>query len=158
MNKEIAIETLLDLLRRGNSAEISASGYSMFPTLRPGDRVLVSPIKENESPVPGDILIIKADNSLVLHRLIEIRMNNEANTVFITRGDCMNESDPPVMSDQIVGIAHSFRRNNKQRLLSSLVPAKSGYKFNKMKLWVWFKMKKLKGLRRSVCRLRYQGI
>jgi len=147
VNKEIAIETLLDLLKRGNSAEISASGYSMFPTLRPGDRVLVSPIKENELSAPGDILIINEDDNLVLHRLIEIRRYKESNKVFITRGDCMSESDSPVRGDQIVGIAHSFIRNDKRRFLRSRIPAKHGYKFNKMKLWMWFKMKRLKGLK-----------
>ena len=137
MNKEIAIETLLDLLKRGNSAEISASGYSMFPTLRPGDRVLVSPIKENELSAPGDILIINEDDNLVLHRLIEIRRYKESNKVFITRGDCMNESDSPVKSDQIVGITHSFTRNNRQRVLGRRIPAKRAYKFNRVKLWIW---------------------
>jgi signal peptidase I len=144
MKKETAIDTLLDLLKKGNSAEISASGYSMFPTLRPGDRVLVNPITENISPVPGDILIIKADNILVLHRLIEIRKNEEGNKVFFTRGDSMNESDPAVTGDQIVGIANSFTRNNKQRLLRSRIPAKRGYKFNRGMLWIWGKVKRVK--------------
>ena len=153
MNKEIAIETLLDLLKRGNSAEISASGYSMFPTLRPGDRVLVSPIAENESPVPGEILIIKTDTILVLHRLIEIRKNNETDKVFITRGDCMNESDSPVKSDQIVGITHSFTRNNRQRVLGRRIPAKRAYKINRVMLWIWGK-----GVRFGVRGMRHQGI
>ena len=117
----------------------------MFPTLRPGDKVLVSPISEKISPVPGDIIVIIADDILILHRLIEICNDKEGNKVFITRGDSMNEYDPPVTSDQIVGTAGSFRRNNNGRSLRCRIPSKSTYKFNRVRLWGWVKMKKSRG-------------
>jgi signal peptidase I len=148
-NIESSLERTIGLIKAvlesGNSVELLTSGYSMFPTLRPGDKVLVSPISENISPVPGDILIIKDDNILVLHRLIEIGKNNVGKTVFITCGDSMNESDSPVMGDQIVGIAGSFTRNNKRISLRRQIPTKQGYLLNRVKLWIWGKVKKLKG-------------
>jgi signal peptidase I len=145
LEKEAAIETLLDLLKRGNSAEISASGYSMFPTLRPGDRVLVNPLTENLPPVPGDILIVRNDDILILHRLLEIGKNNNGETVFITRGDSMTEPDPPAGNDQVIGTADSFRRNNRRMSLRSRITPGYEYRLNRVKLWVWFKIKKLKG-------------
>lgn len=143
MKTETAIETLTDLLKGGNSAEIYASGYSMFPTLRPGDKVLVNPVVENKLPIPGEIIIVNDNYTLVLHRLIEIRKNKEGEIVFITRGDSMAESDPPVRRDQIVGIAHSFRRNNKQRHLRSRIPAKRAYKFNRAILWILGRVRRM---------------
>jgi signal peptidase I len=142
---ERTIELIKAVLESGNSVELPASGYSMFPTLRPGDKVLISPVTENIPPVPGDILIIKDDNILVLHRLIEIRKDIEGNIVFITRGDSMNESDSPARGDQIVGIVYSFRRNNKRRSLRCRNPTKHGYNLNRVRLWIWGKVKRLKG-------------
>ena len=49
----IAIETVKAVLESGNSVELSAAGYSMFPTLRPGDRVIVKPLAKGEIPVGG---------------------------------------------------------------------------------------------------------
>ena len=57
MNSETAIETFIDLLKQGKSVSHTAEGYSMFPTLRPGDIIVVKPLKMDEVPKPGSIVI-----------------------------------------------------------------------------------------------------
>jgi len=57
MNSETAIEIFIDLLKQGKSVSHIAEGYSMFPTLRPGDIIIVKPLKMDEVPKPGSIVI-----------------------------------------------------------------------------------------------------
>jgi signal peptidase I len=45
------------VLDSGNSVELNAAGYSMFPTLRPGDRVVVKPVAKGEVPVRGSVVV-----------------------------------------------------------------------------------------------------
>jgi len=48
---------VITVLESGNSVELKATGYSMFPTLRPDDRVIVKPITKGELPKPGDVVV-----------------------------------------------------------------------------------------------------
>jgi signal peptidase I len=53
--REIGI--IISVLESGNSVELQATGYSMFPTLRPGDRVVVKPISKDQLPKPGNVVV-----------------------------------------------------------------------------------------------------
>lgn len=144
MERETVREIIIDLLKSGKSAELSANGYSMFPTLRPGDKVLIKPAFENSLPPPGSIIIVNLNNVFVLHRLTwtGIRKDASGSTLLITRGDCMSEPDPPFQPDKIVGVADSYVRNNRQYNIICRIPSEGEYKMNRLKLWLWMKMRK----------------
>jgi len=61
------IGIVIAVLESGNSVELKASGYSMFPTLRPGDRVIVKPITKGELPKPGNV-VVYIENGLKAQR------------------------------------------------------------------------------------------
>jgi signal peptidase I len=142
MEKETVREIIIDLLRSGKSAELSASGYSMFPTLRPGDKVLIRPASKNSLPPPGSIIIVNLNNLFVLHRLTGIRKDASGSTLLITRGDCMSEPDPPFQPDKIVGVADSYVRNNRQQRITCRIPSSLEYMINRRVLWIWLKVRK----------------
>lgn len=61
----IGIDVVLSVLESGHSVELSATGYSMFPTFRPRDRVVVKPLFKGELPVRGSVVVFVNDGTTV---------------------------------------------------------------------------------------------
>ena len=93
----------LSLLAEGKSLRIKPAGYSMFPAIRPNDIVTVAPVNNRSKLTPGDIIVFKRDSDFVLHRLTDIR-HQEENAFFITRGDSSMNEDKPITAEKIIGI------------------------------------------------------
>lgn len=91
----------LDCLQAGLRVRFQARGASMSPAIRDGETVYVKPASEGQLR-KGDIVLVKGDYGFRLHRLIKIDAQRD---IFITRGDCGVEDDPPVLRDQILGVA-----------------------------------------------------
>jgi signal peptidase I len=92
----------LALLSEGKTIRIKAHGYSMYPCIKPGSLILIEPIKLKGNPVPGEIIAIKREKGLVVHRLIKIIAEAGVNT-YIARGDSNAYSDNPVKISKIAG-------------------------------------------------------
>lgn len=137
------IEIIISVLESGHSVELPATGYSMFPTIRPGDKVLVIPMERNLLPEPGGILVVNLNSELVMHRLTKIRNDSQSENLLITRGDCMAEPDLPFHTDQVIGLADSYIRNSRQHALICRIPSVREYKLNRMLFWIWFKLRKV---------------
>jgi signal peptidase I len=136
------IDTIKAVLESGNSVELNATGYSMFPTLRPGDRVIVKPFTKGELPKPGSVVVYRDNNALVIHRLIEVQ-NNNGEHVFITRGDSRQESDKPWTIQRLLGEAVSYKHAKMDHFVKTFIPGGWRYKYNRRILWVYFKTKRL---------------
>ncbi len=81
-------------------------GFSMYPTLRPGDEVVG--LKNNSIKV-GDIVGYKVQNQNVLHRIIKI----EKDEIYI-KGDNSLAADPyPILKEDIIGKLTKIRRRAK---------------------------------------------
>jgi hypothetical protein len=97
-------ETLTrELLQRGNTVRFQARGGSMSPAIRDGEIVHVTPVIISQLR-HGQILLIKTDHGFRVHRLM---VADPDKNVFITRGDCGLQDDPPVRREAILGIAES---------------------------------------------------
>jgi signal peptidase I len=92
----------LTLLSEGKSIRIKAHGYSMYPCIKPGSLILIEPINLKGPPVPGEIIAVKRESGLVVHRLTRIVIKNGV-TSFIARGDSNAYADNPVTIDKIAG-------------------------------------------------------
>jgi hypothetical protein len=134
---------ILAILESGHMVELQAAGYSMFPTLRPGDKVLVKMVKDDNLPEPGNIIVALRQDTLVLHRLTEIRIDGQGEYFYITRGDSSVLNDSPWQKSQVIGVANSYKRRKKERKLSRQVPTVSRRRLNRIVLWCWFKFKSL---------------
>jgi len=103
MNKQkLAKDISLTLLSEGKTIRIKAHGYSMYPCIKPGSIILIEPVRIKGRPVPGEIIAIKRENGLVVHRLTRIVEKNGV-TSFIARGDSNAYADNPVTYDKITG-------------------------------------------------------
>ena len=139
LNSKIGIiKTVLD---SGNSVELPANGYSMFPTLRPGDRIIVKPFGKGELPNPGRVVVYYDKGVLVMHRVVEIKNDDSGNSLLITRGDSARETDKPWRQEQLLGSAISYKRRRKEHLIKAFTPGVWRYLFNHRMLWVYIKMR-----------------
>jgi signal peptidase I len=103
LNKQTIVKDLsLTLLAEGKTIRIKAHGYSMYPCIKPGSLLLIEPIKLKGIPVPGEIIAIKRENGLVVHRLTKSVIKNGV-TSFVARGDSNAYADNPVKIDKIAG-------------------------------------------------------
>jgi uncharacterized repeat protein (TIGR01451 family) len=90
-----------ELLKNGLSVRFEARGASMSPCIRDGQIVQVTPVMVSKLR-KGDIVLTKGSSGFRLHRLV---LADHDNDLFITRGDCGQQDDPPVSSHQILGVA-----------------------------------------------------
>ena len=90
------------LLSEGKTIRIKAHGYSMYPCIKPGSLILIEPIKIKGNPVPGEIIAIKRESGLIVHRLSHIIVNNGI-TTYIARGDSNALEDGPITIGKIAG-------------------------------------------------------
>ena len=106
------------LLEDKRQVSISAGGYSMWPALRPGDRLIISPVKINAGPVIGglaigDVVAISRDGGFVAHRIMEIKASDSGWQVR-TRGDSVGKPDPWVSEKDIAGLVKSLSRGERE--------------------------------------------
>ena len=119
-DEQILYKTLFLLSRHG--VELTVSGTSMLPVLRPGDTIM---IRKKDSCGPGDILVFLYQNSeLLVHRLLKIEAGR-----YFCKGDnsfrledvddtqiigAVSLPDDPHRSDEFIAssldVARSFRR------------------------------------------------
>jgi signal peptidase I len=90
------------LLSEGKSIRIKAHGYSMYPCIKPGSLILIEPIKIKGFPVVGEIIAIKRENGLIVHRLSKIVVSKGI-TTYIARGDSNALEDDPITIGKIAG-------------------------------------------------------
>jgi hypothetical protein len=159
LNRAEAIETVLNVLREGHSVELPATGYSMFPAIRPGERVVVRPVGKDETLEKGAVVVCYEDGAaaqrrkgakaeehssvFLMHRLIEVRKDDAGNVILITRGDSLEWADEPWQIDQLIGIAVSRKSGNKEWKIKCFVPSGLRYRVNWWLLWgygKWFRV------------------
>ena len=81
-----------ELLADGNFVRFEARGASMSPAIRDGETVLVRPAVLADLHL-GDVVLVKSSWGFRLHRLVNIDREQD---LFVTRGDCGVDDDPPV--------------------------------------------------------------
>ena len=92
----------LTLLSEGKTIRIKAHGYSMYPRIKPGSLILIEPINIKGFPRPGEIIAIRRETGLIVHRLSKT-INKNGVTFYIARGDSNAYADNPVKIEKIAG-------------------------------------------------------
>ena len=101
-NHAIVKDIGLTLLSEGKTIRIKAHGFSMYPSIKPGSLILIEPLNIKGLPRPGEIIAIRRENGLIVHRLSKIIRKNEV-AYYIARGDSNAYADNPVKIDKIAG-------------------------------------------------------
>lgn len=141
-NQNIVKDIGLTLLSEGKTIRIKAHGYSMYPCIKPGSMILIEPLKEKGLPVPGEIIAIKRENGLIVHRLSRIIVKNGVKT-YIARGDSNAYADDPVKIDKIAGrIVRAETTGENQKLADIRINTLPNYFLNRLRVIGIFLWKK----------------
>jgi signal peptidase I len=110
-SKEHALQCELagEILRTSGTLRLRVTGWSMLPTLWPGDTLTVEQTS-SEAVAPGDIVLFARDRRFFVHRVIEKKSGDQG---IQTRGDAMPQMDPPVSNRELLGRVVSIVRNGK---------------------------------------------
>ncbi len=93
------------LLREGRSVVVRAEGRSMHPFLRPGDAVVIRPLREGEGIVAGELVLVEREGGRpVLHRVLLPGRS------LVVKGDALLGADLPFPRERVAGKASELRR------------------------------------------------
>jgi signal peptidase I len=101
-NHAIVKDIGFTLLSEGKTIRIKAHGYSMYPCIKPGSLILIEPLSVKGKPRPGEIIAIRRESGLIVHRLTKIITRNNI-AYYVARGDSNAYADNPVKIDKIAG-------------------------------------------------------
>lgn len=116
---------LLDLLLRSERFHLKIEGFSMYPSLRKGDLVEVTPLSR-KGPRLGDIVVFQREDRFVCHRLVEI-FDKEGKKWARTKGDAARGLDRPISFTEILGGISRIERNGRS-WTPSTIPQKATVK------------------------------
>lgn len=97
-----------EVLQSTGKLQLRAGGISMLPTLWPGDCLSIQS-HSIEEVQPGDLVLYARDGRFFVHRVTR-KCRSDEETFLITRGDCMNEEDPPVEKRDLLGKVTAIHR------------------------------------------------
>ncbi len=106
----VAVRELLEaVLERGRQFRFRAGGMSMFPFVRNGDVVTISPFQGDE-PGVGDIVAFLQDRSrsLALHRVVSVH-----DRAYVVRGDSAVCADGRIPGKDILGKVVRIERDGR---------------------------------------------
>jgi len=98
-----------EVLRSAGTLRLRVTGWSMLPTIVPGDTLIVDRVSDDRANhdhagsgiSPGDIVLFARDQRLFAHRVVSVA-GGETNYV-ITQGDGMPHPDSPVAASELLG-------------------------------------------------------
>jgi hypothetical protein len=100
-------ELAAEVLRSSGRLRLQVTGWSMFPTIWPGDTLELERT-ERDALSTGDIVLFNRDRRLFAHRI----WKTDASAT-VTRGDAMQQADRAVGDKELLGRVASITRNGK---------------------------------------------
>ncbi len=107
-----------EVLRSSGRLRLQVTGWSMLPTIWPGD-VLEIERADNEEVFQGDVVLYGRDRRLVVHRLVKKERKAGADAL-TTQGDAVRLPDPPFSAGALMGRVALISRSGR-----AIVPRKS---------------------------------
>jgi len=90
-----------EVLRSFGNLRFEATGWSMLPSVWPGDTLMVERVSGDEVRI-GDVVLVGRDGRLCAHRVVSSSEDKE-NPLWITQGDAMPAPDRPVNESELLG-------------------------------------------------------
>ena len=97
-----------EVLRSSGRLRLGVTGWSMLPSIWPGDTLELESAQADEVR-EGDIVLFGRDKRLFAHRVVKTDRN-----AFVTRGDAMRCPDLPVDAGDLLGRVTGIMRDGKR--------------------------------------------
>jgi hypothetical protein len=95
-----------EVLRSFGNLRFEATGWSMLPSVWPGDTLLVDRVSRDQVHI-GDVVLVGRDSRLCAHRVVSRSVvsgsEDKENPMWITQGDAMAAPDRPVSESELLG-------------------------------------------------------
>ena len=109
---ETASAAASSMLTEGKEIVITAGGYSMWPAIKPGDRIILSPPDPDKPLKTGRVVALRRDGGFVVHRITAIQ-KVKLSTFIKTQGDTSMIPDPWSTEKDVAGQAREIIRGEK---------------------------------------------
>ena len=94
-------ELAVEILRSFDTLRFAATGWSMLPTVRSGDTLVVERVSPDQFRV-GDIALVGRDGRFCAHRVVRLP-RGLGNRFWVTQGDAMPTPDQLVIENELLG-------------------------------------------------------
>lgn len=103
-----------EVLRSSGRLRLQVTGWSMLPSIWPGDTLVIERVPSN-AVLAGDIVLFGRDRRLFVHRVVNRSIVTKGQDAeILTRGDAMPAPDPPVSESDLLGRVSFILRNGKR--------------------------------------------
>lgn len=110
-----------EVLRSFGSLRFAATGWSMLPTIWPGDTLVIERAGRDQLQV-GEVVLVERNGRLCAHRLVS--RPDSRSPHWITQGDAMPASDRPVIEHELLGrVSYLIRAGTRIVVPAELSPA-----------------------------------
>jgi signal peptidase I len=134
----------ISLLEKGTTIRIKAHGYSMYPRIKPGSLIIIEPIQVKGPPAAGEIVAVKRENGMVVHRITRIVIK-DGRRYYIARGDSNAYADAPVGLEMIAGRVVKSEPTGENPVPADIrINRKPGYFINRLRVIMIMLRKKIK--------------
>jgi signal peptidase I len=89
-----------EVLRSFGSLRFAATGWSMLPTIWPGETLVVERVSPDQVRF-GDVILVGRERRLCAHRVVSTQDSGRPH--WITQGDAMPAPDRPVSASELLG-------------------------------------------------------
>jgi hypothetical protein len=90
-----------EVLRAFGSLRLGATGWSMLPSIWPGDTLVVERVRHEKVQI-GDVALVGRDGRLCAHRVISMTTDSHGRR-WVIQGDAMVAPDRPVSEGEMLG-------------------------------------------------------
>lgn len=108
-------ELAAEVLRSNEKLRLRVHGWSMLPTVMPGDTLVVESVT-GDNIAEGEIVLFQRERRFFIHRVVQ---RSEDKRELFTRGDAMPQADPPVKGHELLGKVLYIERNGRCLVPSS---------------------------------------
>ena len=100
-----------EVLRSSGSLRLRVTGWSMLPTIWPGDTLVVE-YAASSDVLDGDVVVFSNGRRFVAHRVVK-KTSGPGDSMVQTQGDALSLPDSPVAHDELLGKVSFIVRNGK---------------------------------------------
>lgn len=97
----VKCELACEVLRSFGTLRFAATGWSMLPTVWPGETLVVEHLTQDQVRI-GDVVLIRREGRLCAHRVIA-SPSDPKNPQWTTQGDALPFADRPVSGNELLG-------------------------------------------------------
>ena len=105
------------ILAEKRTVTITAGGYSMWPAIRPGDRIVIMPYNPQIPLAKGMVVALRRDGGFVVHRVTDYQRGRAMNLIR-TRGDTEIIYDPWVPTAEVAGLVKKLTEEGEMKIIS----------------------------------------